>query len=397
MRPSAFAAIAVLVLALCAAAAVGLVPGSTEVALRSAVMLAVAAIAVAAFAIGVAIIAHGRARRLADDLASHSRAIEGALSRLAAETQSQSAALTEASASLRGEIETLARGIAEREEESHRAAANVVAHPASRRPPGKTDDAVSNDDTQEELLREAVTAGVLELSLQPIVSASTNSAAGFETFTVLDVAPERTVHVRRLAPATRVDRAAFERLVVTRATETARRRLGQESRQMPLHCAISEALLDADAECAAVADLLALYPALARTIVLSMPTSLLVDLSPLRKEALGRLLATHVTCAAEGWDGPPAAIVGLRVANVVYLKVAASRLLDREKQRRKEASGLDIVNAAGEAGIKMIATGVETDEDAVNLLDLGVDLMIGRRFSAPKRLRPDEPSKGRVA
>ena len=38
-----------------------------------------------------------------------------------------------------------------------------------------------------------------------------------------------------------------------------------------------------------------------------------------------------------------------------------------------------------------------TYKDAVNLLDLGVDLMIGNRFSEPKRLRSTEKAAGRVA
>jgi EAL domain-containing protein (putative c-di-GMP-specific phosphodiesterase class I) len=42
----------------------------------------------------------------------------------------------------------------------------------------------------------------------------------------------------------------------------------------------------------------------------------------------------------------------------------------------------------------VIATGVSNDEDAVNLLDLGIDLMIGDRFSPPRRVRS---GIGRVA
>ena len=44
---------------------------------------------------------------------------------------------------------------------------------------------------------------------------------------------------------------------------------------------------------------------------------------------------------------------------------------------------------AADAGIDVIATDVHSDEDAVSLIDIGVDLMTGERLSAPRRLKTD--------
>jgi cyclic-di-GMP phosphodiesterase, flagellum assembly factor TipF len=56
-----------------------------------------------------------------------------------------------------------------------------------------------------------------------------------------------------------------------------------------------------------------------------------------------------------------------------------------------------VLETASAAAIEVIATDVRSDEDAVGLLDLGVDLMTGARFSGPRRLKPDGGTRpGRV-
>ncbi len=41
------------------------------------------------------------------------------------------------------------------------------------------------------------------------------------------------------------------------------------------------------------------------------------------------------------------------------------------------------------AGIDVIATDVRSDEDAVSLIDIGIDLMTGERLAPPRRLKDD--------
>ena len=46
----------------------------------------------------------------------------------------------------------------------------------------------------------------------------------------------------------------------------------------------------------------------------------------------------------------------------------------------------------------IIAVNVANDEDAVSLIDLGIDLMAGPRFGGPRRLKADGGSRpGRLA
>ena len=42
-----------------------------------------------------------------------------------------------------------------------------------------------------------------------------------------------------------------------------------------------------------------------------------------------------------------------------------------------------------EAEIEIIATDVASDEEAVSLIDIGIDLMCGERLSPPRRVKDD--------
>ena len=56
-------------------------------------------------------------------------------------------------------------------------------------------------------------------------------------------------------------------------------------------------------------------------------------------------------------------------------------------ERRRGLPGVELAASAGEAGLTLVATGVSRDEDAVGLIDLGIALMVGERFSGPRRIR----------
>ena len=65
------------------------------------------------------------------------------------------------------------------------------------------------------------------------------------------------------------------------------------------------------------------------------------------------------------------------------------------KLRKGQANGAALVETAGEAGLEIIATDVQSEEDAVTLIDMGVDLMTGERLAAPRRLQADKSGASR--
>jgi EAL domain-containing protein (putative c-di-GMP-specific phosphodiesterase class I) len=236
--------------------------------------------------------------------------------------------------------------------------------------------------------------GEADLSLQPIIAAGRGEAGGFEVHFHVQPEEGKPTDIRRLQHhVADVDPAAYERLAVVSATEAARRGLGDISERMPLHIAISSALLDDGLEFATVLDIFKLHPALAKSVVMSLPAELVE--SGQHSAALELLSGLDVRFAAEDWSGSQAGLDRLKKAGVGALKIAAERLLDRVKLRKGQPNGAALVEMAGAAGVDIVATDVGSEEDAVSLIDMGVDLMTGERLSAPRRLKTDASGTAR--
>jgi EAL domain-containing protein (putative c-di-GMP-specific phosphodiesterase class I) len=115
-------------------------------------------------------------------------------------------------------------------------------------------------------------------------------------------------------------------------------------------------------------------------------------------QALGLLSAKGVRFAGEGWNETAEGAALIAVEGLDFIKIPANRLLDREKQRRRLAPASTILESAAANDVTIIAVDVANDEDAVSLIDLGIDLMAGPRFGGPKRLKHDDGSRpGRLA
>ncbi len=237
----------------------------------------------------------------------------------------------------------------------------------------------------EAALHRIMKAGRAEISLEPIISVARGAARGYEVH-VYVAAAEGEIHLRRPRQDVRGhDAAAFERLVAISAADAARRRLVPASEARPLHVPISDALLGNDRELARLFDLLRTQDGLARSVILSLPSTVAAGG---QQPALRRLAAAGVRFALEGWDGSGTEFEALQRFGLRFLKLPADRLLDRAKPDGA-APAVTLLDRAAEAGVEIVATGVSSDEDAVALLDLGIDLMAGPRFSAPRRLARD--------
>ncbi|MFN3546591.1 MAG: EAL domain-containing protein [Mesorhizobium sp.] len=378
-----FAAAAAILGALCYAAGAASASEAVDGAAASRGLLLLSLLA-AGLALAMAALAAWTSRRASAELARLSRGLESALAALDARAKSADAERLLLEERLRTEIDTLALRGASAAIAS--LPAEVVPHPAiaTKRRANRSDPA----DTIELALARAIEDDELELSLEPIVSVSRNAGTAFEVHACLEVAGT-THHIHRLSTTGRhVERHVFEKALVLRAAEIARRRLGSKGDQLPLHCPVSEELLLNPKDCAEIAALVTIHPVLADQIVLSVPSSLLVPSTGAVAAGIDTLASCGLGFAAEGWDKPAAGIRMLRDRGTVALKAEADRLLDRLKARRGAATGAELVAAARADGLAVVARGIRSDEDAVELLDLGIDLMVGPRFAEPKRLRP---------
>lgn len=364
----------------------------------------IAALIVAAISVVVAAMALRNARKAQMDFLRFSRSIEMALRDLSSRSERDAASIGELNRKIADEIETLT-GMAAAQPQAAEAspfprraeieARPVAVPPAAERAP-EAEPATSEAIRQ--ALASAVAAGELEVSLQPIVSVAQGAATGFEVHAHVEPGEGgKPLDIRRMAqPLPGLDQAAFEAALVRSAVSASRRQLGTASERMPFHIAISEALLGARAEVDAIAELARVHRGLPASLVLSVPATLLAAGGETR-ERLDQLTAAGFRLAVEGWEGARGELRDTRARGAHFLKIPVNRLLDRERGRRRQLPGAELAEAAAEAGIAVIATGVVRDDDAVGLIDLGIDLMEGERFSGPRRVRSSAARQAALA
>ena len=368
---------------------------ATDIVLVTASATLLLSIAAAAFAYR----AFNRANLVAAELERLTRSMDAAIKDVSLRGDRDAAKLEDLNTTVSGKLDALSARISPaedetlsgsdsekaRETEPHIPAGNGRQSQATGSEPGATETAGIDV-----ALRRMVAGAQADLSLQPIIAAGRGEAGGFEVHFHIQPEEGKPVDLRRLSrPVADVDPAAYERLAVVSATEAVRRRLGDISEKIPLHVAISSALLQDGLEFATVLDIFKLQPALAKAIVMSLPAELLA--SGEHKAALQLLSGLDIRFAAEEWSGSRAELDEMKKAGVGAAKIAAERLLDRTKTRKGTPSGAALVEMAEHAGVDVIATDVQSEEDAVSLIDMGVDLMSGERLSAPRRLKTDGP------
>ena len=358
-------------------------------------LVSVLALLVSLVAAVAAMRAAHQAQRLRRDIVLLARSVDAALKDVQARTDKEAASVGEMAASVARELDRLSERVAEPEPAGVSPPGdNVIPHPSARRgragtPAAEPSAALPDAGAVAAACRKAVAAGELDLALQPIVSVSRSAAAGFEVYASLPLDNGQRVDLRRLTDASgRTEAAAFERILLTSALQAGRRRLGTSGIATPLHVAASEALLSDGKVLGAVLDMLQFYPDLARTFVLSLPHAMLGAGSP-QAQAVDLLAAKGVRFASEGWDEARDSAPTAAGRDLAFVKLSANRLLDRDRSRRKLMPAWSIVEQATAARATVIATGVASDDDAVSLMDLGIDLMAGPRFGGPRRLKPE--------
>ena len=283
--------------------------------------------------------------KLRDDILLLARSIDVVLRDVVARTDKETATIGEMSSAVTREIARLSERIAARDDIVAGAQGansdNVVPHPAVRRPRAAA--AVAEGATPaldhgaiEAAYRKAVTAGEFDIALQPIVSVSRSAASGFEVFASLPVEGGERIDLRRPAQTlSGAESAVFERILATTALSAGRRRLGAASTAMPLHVAISDAIL-----CRRQGT----RPAAGDAAILSRPCRVDRAVDPERPVRFrGQRMPRRSGCCrprasaspARAGTRRPTALPSIGVEGLDFLKIPANRLLDRERQRRK--------------------------------------------------------------
>ncbi len=305
--------------------------------------------------------------------------VEAALRDFSARSDGDAVTIGEIEAALSRRLDALSASLAARQLRSATTkSATVVPHPAIRLQPVETGPEAAGNIALRAAIQRAQAAGRIEIGLQPIVSISQGMAVGHEAFgQVVPVGGEPVRLGRAEFDLPGVAAAACERLMVFAAAAAVERRFGHAAEATPLHVAISGALLDHGSEFAAVLTLLGQHPALSRSIILSAPAAAIAGGQ--HGQALALLAETGARLAAEGWSGSPEELEAMRGSGVSMLKLPAAQLLHGSAASAQAAEPL--LGRAAAANLPIVATDVAGDDDAVRLIDLGVNLMTGPRFT----------------
>lgn len=346
----------------------------------------------AAAAGGLAVLLWVRLDRMQGDIDRLARSLDGALRELAVANERNSRGI----GTLSDTIDRQLGGMLDRIETQFSAAPLPPQSPpqvASAPAPGP----MPRKPTGGERLPEGWEAREISLSLEPIVSVSQGAATAFEVHANVLLEDGAELVLRRLSPtADPAEVTAFEHAVVLAAMQTSRHQLGGEGTRLPLHVAFSGATLADEDVVREIASLIEIHSGLAQGLVFSIPAEELAGRDAEVLRGIARLAEAGAGLAIEGWPDDTD-VERLKARGALHVKVSADRLLDRLRLGRKAPSGSDLVERALKAEIAVVATDVMLDEDAVALLDIGVDLMRGERFSPPRRLKPGDRTGSALA
>ncbi len=226
-----------------------------------------------------------------------------------------------------------------------------------------------------------------DIGLQPIMSIAAGTTLGFDVFRLIEC-DGHLAHMRAVAEAPPgFDAGAFDAQTVAAAAGVARRRLGSMPGQT-LHVALSQACLESRPAAARIAGMAREYPLVAGLIVLcadarSFEPGCAAHASLSQLAAAGFALAAEmpdIQSWAASCDPSPR-----------YIRVPARQILQAAARDQEDALPWKTMRD----DMAIIATEVEEDRQAMALLDLGIDLMVGDRFSAPRRIRPERLAEAR--
>ena len=356
-----------------------------------------ATLALSAIAAFFAVRAFVRASTVQRDLATFSRSVDAALRELSARGLRETASIGELTVLVKNELELFSsRAPTSRRASSSAETAprdNIIAISASRRTRDQVQDAsvaVSGSGGTrsglEAAVKRAMSAGQPEISLQPIVSIAQGAAIGFEVFAHVVAEDGEAFDVQKLPSSSGISQSAFERWLVLGAADAILRQVVASAEGLPLHVPVTEALMSDSDGLSAVIEALRHSAKVSDGLVLSLPAAV-VERNARFAEAVDLLAETGVHLAAEGISGNKEALEKMKRSGVSLIKLPADRLLGRVRPTKSSASAVKIIEAAAALDLTVIAADVENDEDAVSLIDLGLNLMTGGRFSGPRRLR----------
>jgi len=292
-------------------------------------------------------------------------------------------------------IEPLARELSELGALVEQLAETVANHQIPRaaaladRPGPRDGEAIApGGDHLAEIVRSAVERNELDLYLQPVVSLPQRKVRYYEALTRVNAGDGRILQLAELAAAAnsaglmpRVDNHSILRCVQVV------RRLQVKNREIGLFCNVSMTTLNDPQAFPRLARFMDANRAIAPSLMLQLSQADWRSIGAIELESLAslremgfRFCMDHVTDLH--LDPRDLAGRGIR-----FVKIPASVLLGRSASRDMPAAELSDLMAR--SGISLIADGIETENQVVDLLDYDVRYAQGLLFSPPRPVRAE--------
>jgi hypothetical protein len=251
-----------------------------------------------------------------------------------------------------------------------------------------TDDVSSAEDA----LHLAMGSHDLEISLEPVVELASSNVVAYRVFAHLQAADGSSVHVRRLeGKHTGIDPARFDGELFHAAASAMRRLLGASADATPLVCPVGISVLSSHKDLRKIVGMMAALPGLQSGLVIEVPGDALQH-EGLASTGAALLLDAGIRLAVEGPlpDGQHIEILERFAFEFWSLKGVHIALSGKSAD-------------TGETGTRLVATHLAEDHDVVAMIDAGVKLVCGPLFADPKPVRkrgdagPDLPSERQSA
>lgn len=241
-------------------------------------------------------------------------------------------------------------------------------------------------------LAAALASDRLELCLQPIAALPQRRVKGYEATLRLKGEPgdvQDEADLRRIAAATGLE-PELDRALVERAVQVVRI-LRARNRESSTVCAVAGASLTSETFQAAVQSLVRGDPALMAAVTLEIADADFQALDGAGREAMRGLAALGVGFglarpAELKSDMAEATMLGVR-----QLRLPASMLLAAASDGtvRTDIHPADLAEFLRRRNVELLICDVETEQEVLDLLELGAPLVVGPLFGAARPVRPE--------
>lgn len=289
-------------------------------------------------------------------------------------------------------VRQVAEAVADLEERQHKAAAPAIYREESRAEDVEEEPLVLEHvepTVSIEELQRAISEKRLVFHVEPIVTLPQRRTQSYDLVPRLMVEDGEFLDAPAFMPRTGHDAIVrhIEGLALQEAVSIVRR-AKSGGQQITLHTPISHATLSDPLSVEQLLVTLEANRALLTSIVARIETNVWYQQTPSEKLAIGMMVKKGVTVSLTGATSLRIDFGDLSVQGVRTIRIDATQFID-QPQTFTEIHTADIASYVRRSSIELIATGLKSERQILNLLDDDIGLVQGPYIAGPSALRAD--------